>query len=373
MTEQLSYISGNPHYAPSSYLRGVLERYFSYHDRTFVNWLSDGVASRIERRLALQVQDLRHRKTHLISRFVKGKIKGLENNIAKGTEAYEYATSDEFRKRLCIWEPWKLDESSVRKGENLYINIAKGYASRHFIDWVRNEAKKYDITENEFLARIIETIRKTEWETIKIMAERGVATTYTLPHLIIGSSPYTDLALFNYVRRELKSKRRRRLKPDYKRSLLFSKEETEKEIGLGRLLLLPYQMQQALAPLIGGVTVRGARSGDAVSIYDSVIKSAFSSRRFSDVLSTVVEEEVHHQGYLEEEMAKRVAMIPSSKNREIRDTSDVNEILLEAERLESDVGIKIFVQEVLQDLPSEQELFEPFMRLVKGPGHQIEK
>lgn len=190
------------------------------------------------------------------------------------------------------------------------------------------------------------------------MASKNIATEYTLPHLVIGRSPVTDVVLFKDSLKEARKK-----VPEKNMAGLFSEEESEKQAGgFAMLMLMPHWLNQAFGEIYGGQITSGGFLENTIGIYDQLLKQLFDSKinywKGKEAISAIVEEEVHHQKYKDSENRKEKEIHVKAKGQNVVD------ILKTEEKIEEATGIKQIVAEIMQELPPLEKLLEPFYQRI---------
>lgn len=344
-------------------------------EHKFINWLQERISSPVkqqQKELLEQKKELQDKTKILAGKLMnkgyKKKLATIDKRVYETEKVEKYISSERFRKELEHWEPWRLNQKSIDTGKNLYIKAAKGYASERFLNWTKKEAEKAHITQDRFLAGIIESVRHIEWEAIKIMASKNIATEYTLPHLVIGSSPVVDLALFIDSLKEARKKASKK-----KTAGLFSREESKKQLGLAAITLFPYELAQIFAERFGrGVLVKGMHAEETISIYDEKLKRLFDSEinfwERREMTGVIVEEELHHQKYKTSEVMKEKNEWAKRNDGQ----ADAIKIMIAGQEIEEAEGVKQMVVEITQEMPSFEKLLEPFYERI-GQKQKVAK
>jgi hypothetical protein len=323
-------------------------------ERKFIDWLQKIISSPVKER---RREILERKKENQDPE----KLATIKSELFETKKTIKYISSNDFRKELVHWEPWRLNEKSVETEKNLYIRVAKGYASESFLNWTIEEAEKHSITQNQFLAGIIETVRKTEWGTIKVMASKNIATEYTLPHLVIGNSPSSDVFIFHNTLQKIK-------KEASKKNIvgLFSEEKAVKRKQIGEDVdatpIALFKLAQMLGQLgyTGSWLTQGVNSENIIGIYDKSLQKLFNdnnNQEKREVINTIVEEEVHHQKYKDRVLKKEKEKINMSE-------VTFEQVLGSGDKIEKAAGVKKMVAEITHELPPLEKLLEPFYQRI---------
>ena len=334
-----------------------------------MEWLQNRIAEKIKKRLdKLKGGLLREEQIYFWTYPLPNSLLKLRDLVEKTEIAYLYILHPKYRQELEKWEPWRLDKVSLARDTNLSLRIVRGYSGKYFLDWVKQESQKYNVSRDVFLAGIIETIRKIAWETIKIMGEKNLLKTYVLPNVLINFSPLTSVDVFNFCwDASCLSKPK-----STETNVLYSIERMISKLTVDLEQLLIYEAHQELVlKQQQGAVVIGAHRGNAIAIFAQTVAAYFMFLRLDSRIDKkikeqftrcVVEEEIHHQDYKLEELAKREVSCELILKKPTID--NISKGLSETTQIEEDVGIKDLVEEVLEHLPPEQELIKPFYEAV---------
>lgn len=187
-------------------------------------------------------------------------------------------------------EPWRIDKDSV------HFKVLKGWLSERFRIWLSRACAQYDLSEDELLTRIIETIRRISCKVFEILKERlekeppskkirqwkifqifkkfrkKTNKDANIPIIIISKSPNVDLVVLALA-----------IEKNYSSDILCNRVASTEKIGIfGRLVLHLEDITQSLAEISGGLGVFGSAEEHGIAIYDRLIMdfSEFNSQFF---------------------------------------------------------------------------------------------
>lgn len=272
-------------------------------DSALIQWRQAQILQRVAARQERRHKALRRRKRFLP--WARTANADLEESVARGDDTRLYVASPSFRDTLHGHEPWRLHQRSVQMGTNLHLRIAMAFASSTFTDFIAERATSLAISPDEYLAGIIETIRYIQWETIKVMGNEDLIRTAGLPITIISNIPAADHVIF--------SKAWETARKTKHVGGLFDKPRTKREsFSLdGQLTLSLVELHHRLAAFSGEISTIGCYGDNITAIYDLAIVKALDEhgndgakwrRKLAEI---VVEEEIHHQGYMQTELQRR--------------------------------------------------------------------
>lgn len=314
------------------------------------------------------------------ARTIQEPLLQAEHSLALAQQANAYVHSDEFRTRLNSWEPWRLDERSVREGRNAAVRIVRGYASNWnngFLAWVRSSVESYNaareaaehVTEDMFIAGVIETIKRIEWETIRVMATDGTAKIPVLPFLTLGDTPRADVIMFSNALSRARGRAILGVDKDsgglfdskYARGGLFSEEEAA---------VKQVYFQQTMDKISGKLNLGAAKIGtDIIGLQEEMIMRWVDGEGMlvpaEEVIRVIAEEEIHHQGYKSEDMlAIRSAEISMYYGQDMWSLGDA--LSTRGDQIESQLGIHEYAARVASRIKFADGFFAPLERWAPG-------
>lgn len=172
--------------------------------------------------------------------------------------------SSEFAAKLANWEPWRLDETSLKKGKNFHVEMMKGHAPEDFKSWVRQLAHRHGVEEREVWAGIAETFRRGQWEVMKHLIERRGSKKRALPFTVVDkdvTSVLTNIEMQLELSREHKNS-----------SGLFDKRQAIKNLGWGALGLIITKLSTGLELMQGSISP-GASSANAMALHSDFVRA----------------------------------------------------------------------------------------------------
>ncbi len=206
-------------------------------------------------------------------RFVKRRsltqqLSQIKEHLELSRKVRRQITSDAFANRLERFEPWKLEEKSVEKKDNLHVNILRGHADPEFKAWVSGLATRHGVDEYQAWAGIAESIRRAQWEAIKHFVEKKGFDRYTLPYNVVYRSPHSAVALLQTI---LSRAKRNKKLPN-----LTSREKALDDMGVGGLPIVLDELKQVISERTGGLYSIAASLDQVVGLHSDAVKSAFS-------------------------------------------------------------------------------------------------
>ena len=246
---------------------------------------------------------------------------GKESTLSNGASIVkEKISSEEFCEGLTEWEPWRLNEQSVKKGKNLHVRLAKAYADAEFKTWLSDRSRQLEVDEDELLAGVIEIMRRFEWEALKFLAANGDSVKTGLPLTIININPSEARteALNAWGRSTYRSKHQDKRTRDENLYKLFNPEltDSDKSVYLGR-------------------RVTGSASSwyKPIGIYSHLVRGSidrflegrvnradglYADYGLWDLANVVIEETLHYAGYKDDEIRTQAY----EKSKTLADNAD---------------------------------------------------
>lgn len=234
-------------------------------------------------------------------------------------------------------EPWRIDKQSV------HWRVLKGWLSERFIKWLKKKAEEFNVSRDDLLIEIIETIRRISWLTLDILEKETGKKVY-LPFIVILDDCF-----------ELAGLRLAILKnndPDF----FCNPEKVKNELGISYLAILLHRIRHYLKEINGGMILFGTGCDFGIAIYDKIIINLidrFSSETQDCCLEVVIEETFHYfskqtNEFNDAEMVKEI----KEARQNIIDNDERERI---GQEIEEKYGVKKKRDEILRKLKKENK------------------
>jgi len=240
--------------------------------------------------------------------------KASEGTLASVADATQQrVSSTQFKEKLSKLEPWRLEPESVKKGKNLHLNILKAHADKRFNDWATERAITLGIPEDDFLVGIIESVRRIEWETVKLLCSNGLTRNRALPLTVFHHDPHNSVGVVSDAKAKASWDKH---EPSIVRSAaLFDKELALEQTRTGARFSSTDEYDNSYSGAFGAGNwqVVGLNS---TAVMDSVDRLLGSRREDPyrtiyyapwDLAALTVEETLHYMGYQDQELDLQMA------------------------------------------------------------------
>ena len=237
-------------------------------------------------------------------------------------------------------EPWRIDKESV------HFKVLKGWLSSTFKLWLFRNSQKYNLSEDELLIKIAETIRKIIYRVFQLLNEK-TGKEANPPFVVITDNPYGDALTLDFAVET-------RLGSDFLPDLALAR----KQLGLlGAMQVALSGIEQEVAASSGGLCICGSAVKFGIAFYDQFVRIMLENFDNIDYrknfLRVVIEESFHcfcnqTDEFNGKEMSAELDSLRRMKNADLQ-----KKYQMDAE-IEKKYGVKQKVDELLQIL--EQEL-----------------
>lgn len=197
-------------------------------------------------------------------------------------------------------EPWRIDKQSV------HWRVLKGWLSERFSQWLEKKAKQFNVSADDLLVEIIETIRRISWLTLNILEKETDKQVY-LPFTIILDDCFEINGLMMAIIK------------DENPEFFCNQKEVRQKLQMNYLSIWLHQIRHYLTELNGGYVFYGTACDLGIAIYDKVIMNLmdnFSKKNQETFLKTIVEEIFHYFCFQVNDL-RHQKMIAEKKQRTI--------------------------------------------------------
>lgn len=238
-------------------------------------------------------------------------------------------------------EPWRIDKESV------HFKVFKGWLAQGFACWLTKTSGQWNLSEDDLLIRILETIQRINWKVFQILKEK-TGKNANLPFVIITDNPFGDIMALDFAA-EIN------LRSDFLSEPALVKKQLN---WIGSMRVLLESIWQICAALSGGLVICGSAAKFGIAFYNQFVTAILGNfdniDKRKNFLRAIIEESFHCFCNQTDEFNNKEMSAELDSLRRIENVDSQTKRRM-ANEIEEKYGVKRMVEELLQILEREGE------------------